>query len=104
MRDRDAYARRFPLSVALLLTPDDRAASRLAIIRGAIWLEERGVADPLPPYLRKRLLRGKSGGQRTWIAVGLGLYRLIRLRPLLPFAAVGVLLLSAVSVARHFLG
>lgn len=71
---------RWALSLALLLTPDDRAATRRRIILGALLSEEVWPA-PLDRVTRRGLLRGLARAQRTWVGVGIGLYRVSRVRP-----------------------
>jgi len=100
MRD-GSYIHRPAIWLALLLTPDDRPLTRRAVMRAALWHEQRGLAAALPPALRKRLLRGMSRWQRTWVSVGVAFYRLARLRPMVPLLFVGMVLLTLISLVMR---
>lgn len=79
------------LHAALLLTPDDRTATRRAVMRASVVAQRNEGA--LRALDSKRILRGFSGAQRRWIALGVGMYQVFYNKPLVPllFAACAVL-------------
>lgn len=70
---------RLPMALALLLTPDDRGATRRAIMRAALWLDASGERVLSRPA-RRRLLAGMGRGQRTWVGWGVAVFLMLRRR------------------------
>jgi|GEM_PF-2855374 hypothetical protein len=70
---------RIALGLALVVTPDDRIATRRRIMRGAVMVERDG--RPPSAQQQRQLLGGHSGLQRTFIAFGIAMFVLARQRP-----------------------
>lgn len=93
-------AKRLPLLLALLLTPDSRPRTRYAVMRAAINNERSGFAA-LSPARRKRMFRGMSKSQRAWVSVGISVYGIARTKPLLlPLFAVSIVYFVASLISR----
>jgi hypothetical protein len=95
-------AKRLPLIISLMLTPDSRWRTRWAIMRAAT-ISERGGFAALTPVRRKRLFRGMASSQKTWVSVGISLYNIARTRPLvLPTLVLSVLYVITSAISRAF--
>lgn len=93
-------ARRLPLAISLVLTPDSRRRTRWAIMRAATIIERAGFAG-LTPARRKRLFRGMPTAQKTWASVGISLYNIARTRPLvLPMLVLSILYVVTSAISR----
>ena len=92
---------RMALAAALLLTPDDRAETRSAIVRASVKATRTGGVLRAPDS--KRTLRPFSGAQRRWVAIGVALYQVFYTRPLVPFAFVGCAALLLVQLIAGLL-
>jgi hypothetical protein len=87
---------RMALKAALLITPDDRAATRSAIVRASVHALRNGGVLRAPDS--KRILRPFKGAQRSWVALGVALYQVFYTRPLVPVAFVACVLLLLVQL------
>lgn len=90
---------RMALKAALLITPDDRASTRSAIVRASVYAARNGGVLRAPDS--KRILRPFKGPQRAWVALGVALYQVFYTRPLVPvaFAACVVLLMAQLIIS-----
>lgn len=67
---------RLALALALAVTPDDRPASRRAVLRGAAWVN-RSPSNRLSLVQQRKLLAPFSGSQKRFVAFGVAMYALL---------------------------